>query len=195
MCCHYSGHILGIGSLWEPLGIAGSDEDNCPYFGANANREFQAISGCDAAPTETDGETGDGTFCGHWSEACMQNEFMTGFLSASNPVSRVTIGSLQDIGFEVDYSVADEYGSSNLGICSCQNNNRNLRFNAKPKRKLSQEMHDYATECGRDMLKKNAAKHAEMDDTPDAVYFGDKMMFVYVEDEEGEVVGVPVFPE
>jgi hypothetical protein len=122
----------------------------------------------------------------------MKNEFMTGFLNGENPISRITIASLEDIGYEVNYDVADPYGSSDLGSCSCQSNNRNLRSKPK-KRKLSQEMHDYATKRGRDMLNKNAAKNDEMENTSEAVYFGDKMMIVYVE-EEGEIVGVPVFP-
>jgi hypothetical protein len=35
---------------------------------------------------------------------------MTGFInSGTNPLSRVTIGSLRDLGYSVNYTVADPY--------------------------------------------------------------------------------------
>jgi hypothetical protein len=38
------------------------------------------------------------------------NELMTGFLNPGvNPISRLTIAALEDLGYEVDYGAADPY--------------------------------------------------------------------------------------
>jgi hypothetical protein len=40
----------------------------------------------------------------------MSTELMTGFISGSNtPLSRITIGSLMDIGYQVNFGAADAY--------------------------------------------------------------------------------------
>lgn len=50
---------------------------------------------------------GSGTANAHWEEDVFQNELMTGFLNfGSNPVSTVTLGALQDLGYSVNYSAA-----------------------------------------------------------------------------------------
>ena len=76
--------------------------------------------GCtDDLPIEADGNAG--TAGGHWDEACLDNELMTGWLDSGrpNPVSRITIGGFEDIGYSVDYDVAEEYtlASVNTGFC------------------------------------------------------------------------------
>src|SRR5262245_11564710 len=63
-----------------------------------------------STPLETTG--GSGTAFVHWSEAVFDNELMTGFAESpgvSMPLSIVTIGGLQDLGYTVDYSAADPY--------------------------------------------------------------------------------------
>jgi Leishmanolysin len=88
---------------------------NCDYFGSNANREFTAVSGCRGqVPIERHG--GNGTACGHWDEECMGRELMTGYSESTGPcpLSRITIGTLQDMGYQVDYSKADPYSRSDL---------------------------------------------------------------------------------
>ena len=46
----------------------------------------------------------------HWRESVMDNELMTGFISAgSNPMSLVTIQSLLDLGYAVDRNAAEAY--------------------------------------------------------------------------------------
>jgi hypothetical protein len=47
---------------------------------------------------ENEGTANDGTYCGHWSEAQLKNELMTGSLSPLflyNPLSAITIGGLK----------------------------------------------------------------------------------------------------
>jgi Leishmanolysin len=109
---------VGIGTLWDNRNVA-DPAPNCNYVGSNANREFTAISGCNSVPVERD--YGGGTACGHWDEECMGNELMTGFLGPStSPLSRITVATLQDLGYQVDYSKADAFGRGDLNqACTC----------------------------------------------------------------------------
>ena len=52
---------------------------------------------------------GAGTREGHWRETTFGNELMTGFLDGGiNPLSRVTVGALEDMGYQVNYQAADQ---------------------------------------------------------------------------------------
>src|SRR5205085_2342388 len=56
-----------------------------------------------------------GTRDSHWRETVFKNELMTGFVgSAGNPLSRMTVGSLKDLGYVVDMSAAEPYALPNL---------------------------------------------------------------------------------
>jgi Leishmanolysin len=116
----------GVGSRWDELGVSGTGV-GCPYIGSNAIREFKAISRCNSVPVEQQG--GQGTACSHWDEDCMGRELMTGFANpgATNPLSRITIGSLDDMGYDVDYTRADPYGAANLNS-ACRCGRRGLGF-------------------------------------------------------------------
>jgi trimeric autotransporter adhesin len=117
---HEMGHVLGVGTNWDDKGVAGAKTAACPYKGVNANREHKAISGCTTVPTEQEAAKGA---CKHWDEECLVDELMTGILVAgSKPLlSRITIGLLADLGYQVDYSKADTYTKANLGPgCTCR---------------------------------------------------------------------------
>ncbi|MCH4824145.1 leishmanolysin [Gramella lutea] len=109
---HEMGHVLGIGTLWNlnipPLGIDrqlrfGPESD--PYYGGKqANVFWNAEGGEFELPIENMG--GPGTRLSHWRESALNNELMTGFLNLGyNPLSRITAGSLEDLG----------YGTANVG--------------------------------------------------------------------------------
>ncbi len=105
---HEIGHIIGIGTIWDDLGL----QTGARYTGANALAEYRTLSGNPGAtfvPVETDG--GPGTAFGHWDEDTFDNELMTGFLDSGrpNPISRMTIGALRDFGYTVELGVADAY--------------------------------------------------------------------------------------
>ncbi|MBI2741395.1 MAG: hypothetical protein HYX38_33275, partial [Rhodospirillales bacterium] len=105
---HEMGHVLGIGSLWAAFGLkngAGS-----AYFGQYGLEAYHQLGGTGSfVPLETAG--GPGTAGMHWSEAVFGNELMTGFISGpNNPLSRMTIGGLRDLGYSVDYGGATPYG-------------------------------------------------------------------------------------
>ena len=115
---HEMGHVLGIGTMWQPLGLlqnassTGSALDT--YFsGAQAIIGFDAIGGSSYAggqkvPVENTG--GAGTMNGHWRESVLGNELMTGYLNnGSNPLSVVTVRSLTDMGYTVNVASADAF--------------------------------------------------------------------------------------
>ncbi|GAX19822.1 hypothetical protein FisN_11Lh309 [Fistulifera solaris] len=123
---HEMGHVLGLGTLWTLNNLQTSAQADtatppCPYNGnTKASAEFQAISGCAgvAVPIEFDG--GPGTQCGHWEEDCLLDELMTGFSTGSLPLSRITVASLEDMGYVVDYDAADPYTAADLApSCVC----------------------------------------------------------------------------
>jgi hypothetical protein len=115
----------GIGSLWRTLQLIDSLTQPCSYIASSkAAVEYQKLSGCTtttAVPVEQDG----GQECGaHWDEACFQDELMTGSSTGSTLplLSRVTVASLEDVGYTVNYDNADPYTSANLDpSCRCQN--------------------------------------------------------------------------
>lgn len=94
-------------------------------MGAQATEEYKLISGCDTIPTEQEGSAG--SRCKHWSETCLDSELMTTTLNeGSNPMSRITVGGLEDLGYVVDYSNAGAFTSDNVDA-SCLCNNRKER--------------------------------------------------------------------
>ena len=115
---HEMGHVLGIGTLWKLKNLlsgAGSG-GNCgatpTYTGANAKAEYATLGGSGNIPVEgsSDG-SGPGTCDSHWRENTFDNELMTGYYNGgvTNPLSRMTIASLKDLGYEVSFATADPY--------------------------------------------------------------------------------------
>lgn len=116
---HELGHSLGIGSLWKYKNLtAGAGTTDPRYLGTNANREYAAIGGTlGNIPEENTG--GSGTAESHWREKTFAAELMTGYIgSGTNPLSRVSIAGLQDLGYSVDYSKADAFSASSLNTLS-----------------------------------------------------------------------------
>lgn len=114
---HEMGHVLGIGTLWGPL-LTGAGTDNPRFIGYNAVREWHAFGGSGDVPVENcidaSGNAmqncGSGTRDGHWREAVFGDELMTGYINAPpNPLSAMTVGSLADLGYAVNYAAADAY--------------------------------------------------------------------------------------
>lgn len=110
---HEMGHVLGLGTIWQDLGlITGVGTNNARFTGDQATAEYNAIFGLTgtSVPVESD-QGGAGTLYGHWDEDTLENELMTGFLNSGvdNPISRITVGQMADLGYEVDLDAADEY--------------------------------------------------------------------------------------
>ena len=108
---HEIGHVLGIGTLWKDLGlIEGSGTNDPVYIGTNSMREFGNLQGLGPTPVPIANTGGQGTREGHWRESIFDDELMTGYDDPGrNALSRLTVASIQDIGYIVNYEVADTY--------------------------------------------------------------------------------------
>ncbi len=109
-------HVIGFGTLWQPLQLLqGAGEIDPRFIGANAMREYGALlagpgTGGTPTPVPVANTGGPGTRDGHWREAVFGDELVTGFLSGTErPLSAMSIGSFEDLGYTVDYSAADPY--------------------------------------------------------------------------------------
>ncbi len=129
---HEMGHTLGFGTNWTgipgipalPVLLSGatstSRTGNPVFTGASALAQYLAL-GATGSPTSVPVENcgGGGTLNGHWREDAVGSgggfgtELMTGFISAPvgqrNPLSKLTIASLKDMGYVVDSTQADPY--------------------------------------------------------------------------------------
>lgn len=109
---HEMGHVLGIGTIWQLKNLlVGVGSANPLYVGQNGMREFSSLIGASGmTPVPAANTGGAGTRDGHWREAVFGNELMTGFLNfGTNPLSRLTVGALEDLGYAVNYDAADPY--------------------------------------------------------------------------------------
>lgn len=105
---HEMGHVLGIGTVWETLDLVHGERD--VYFtGPRAIRAFDDAGGRNyigpKVPAESDSS--------HWRGSVFGDELMTATfrtdLAGSVPLSRITIQSLADHGYQVDVGQADQY--------------------------------------------------------------------------------------
>ena len=110
---HEMGHILGFGTLWS-AGVTdfvtGAGTSDPRFTGPAAVAEWQALGGIGTVPLENTG--GAGTADAHWRESTFRTEVMTGFVSpvgTANPFSRLTLASMADLGYVVDYGATDPY--------------------------------------------------------------------------------------
>ena len=114
---HEMGHVLGIGSIWQDKGLLrGAATTNPTFAGAGAMAEYAALLGVSGArPVPVENTGGVGTRGAHWRETVFRNELMSGFIDAAgNPISRVTVASLADLGYQVDIDNAEPYALPDL---------------------------------------------------------------------------------
>jgi hypothetical protein len=124
---HEMGHVLGIsGGIWNIFGLlqdpspsSGAPKDTW-FSGTNGIAGFDAIGGVNyttgkKVPVENTG--GPGTANSHWRESILKNELMTGYLNnGSNPMSLLTVRSLQDLGYTVNLAAAEPFTISGSAI-------------------------------------------------------------------------------
>ena len=107
---HEMGHVLGFGTLWN-FGrslLQGTNAD--PRFvGPNAIAGYHDVGGRgNSVPVEED--FGPGTAFSHWDEETFDEELMTGFIAlGESPLSIMTIGSMQDLGYSTNPAAAERY--------------------------------------------------------------------------------------
>jgi hypothetical protein len=113
---HEMGHVLGIGTIWMTKGLlAGASGNNPTFTGKNAKKEYGTLKGTGPAAVPVENTGGPGTKNSHWRETVFRNELMTGFVaSPPNPMSRLTVASLKDLGYKVDLAKSESYSLPNL---------------------------------------------------------------------------------
>jgi hypothetical protein len=110
---HEFGHALGFGisgtgvPTFYSRFVVGDG-----FTGTNALREYRSLFGGSntSVPLETGG--GAGTAGAHWRESVFNTELMTGYSEAPGvvmPLSAITVGAMQDMGYTVNYAAADPY--------------------------------------------------------------------------------------
>jgi hypothetical protein len=114
---HEMGHSIGFGSIWSSFNVlTGTATLNPRFIGTNASREYHKLFTKDTTPgVPVEAFGGPGTALAHWREDVMGSELMTGYLLPQDslntgwPLSKVTVGSFQDLGYGVNYAKADTY--------------------------------------------------------------------------------------
>jgi len=110
---HEMGHVIGLGTVWDNLGLLIGAGGSDPYFiGVRAIEAFDRIGGSsytgNKVPVENTG--GGGTRDSHWRESIFDNELMTGWIDAGlNPLSEQTVASFWDVGYLVNLDGADDF--------------------------------------------------------------------------------------
>ncbi len=121
---HEFGHVLGFGTLWGDRDLLRN-----PSVGGNANADTHfvgpyTLAAFDASggrsyrgakvPVESGGRRGSAD--SHWRESVFEAELMTPFLTiGQEPLSRITIESMADMGYEVNLSAAEPYRVTGSG--------------------------------------------------------------------------------
>ncbi len=108
---HEMGHVLGIGTIWETRGLlTGAGTSNPRFVGVQATAAYNQLFGRNETGVPVENSGGPGTADGHWRESVFNSEVMTGYLNpGTNPLSRMTIASLGDLGYRVNLDAADAY--------------------------------------------------------------------------------------
>jgi hypothetical protein len=113
---HEMGHVLGIGSMWGLQGLVSPPPNDAaalvnPVFnGPAAMAQYGLLLGGEARPVPVENQGGGGTARVHWRESVFGNELMTGFVGAAgNPLSKLTVASLEDLGYQVDLDAANPF--------------------------------------------------------------------------------------
>lgn len=164
---HEMGHIIGIGTALPWIDRVETTRDPSTgvivssFKGAEATRVWNEEYNCNGEPpVETGG--GSGTTGGHWSEDCLVNELMTGYLvktAGSWPLSSLTVAAISDLGYDVDFNAADPTKPIIDSAC-CKGNRRTVRSlrgggeKTPLPRRLSSESVFTAIDYGKKFLKK-----------------------------------------
>lgn len=138
---------------------------------SKATLAYQNISKCLTTVPTDEG-------CGHFHRDCLGDEVMTPTVSRSSFISPLTLGWLEDLGYNVSYSEADPHSANQLGThptveCNCNRPIlRTLRVasmsprgvnspNSDLHRKLSDEGRKMAMASGMKYLDEQAEEHAK----------------------------------
>lgn len=120
---HEMGHVLGLGTLWGTKGLLdqangsfqfGGSTYYSRYTGTYALGEYKALPNGNKTATYVPLEDDTTLFAGgslgsHWKESVFNSELMTPAANGGLAISRMTVGSLKDLGYDVVFGTADSY--------------------------------------------------------------------------------------
>ena len=121
---HEYAHVLGFGTLWGDHDLlrnpsrSGNSNADTHFVGPLARSAFDASGGRSyrgaKVPVESGGRQGSSD--SHWRESVLEAELMTPFLTIGRePLSRITIESMADLGYGVNLSAAESYRVTGSG--------------------------------------------------------------------------------
>ena len=79
------------------------------FLGPKAVSYYNSVFENTATGVPIEQDFGEGTAYSHWTESIFGNEILTGFIGTSNPISVITVGAYEDMGYTVNYDAADPY--------------------------------------------------------------------------------------
>ena len=130
--------------------------------------------------------------CGHWDETCLVHEMMTPFLSGTEqPISTITVGSLDDLGYIVKYEAADDFTEDDVNpSCLCPSaRRRGLRHLQEIEDNgLSPEGEQKARDYGKKILEERKAKWPDDDGSGPIADMGMKVLIVLYSEEGSDVI-------
>jgi hypothetical protein len=110
---HEMAHALGFGpGTYVAKALSGGGVDDPFFSGASARFEFRNHGAWYTGVTvPLENSTGRGPMDPHWRLSVFGDELMVSVVSKGfkSPLSTITLGFFQDIGYDVDFSVADPY--------------------------------------------------------------------------------------
>jgi leishmanolysin len=113
---HEMAHVLGFGTEWTgrnlATGIGGADPRFTGGETVSIWPPFADGLGFVGATPPLENLGGSGTAGSHWRESVFNSELMTGYIEEPGvpmPISRLTIATFKDMGYQVDYSQADPF--------------------------------------------------------------------------------------
>jgi hypothetical protein len=110
---HEMGHALGFNpGTYVPKGLSAGGRDDPVFDGVTARSEFEKHGSWYTGVTvPLENTTGLGPRDPHWRLSVFGDELMVSVVGQGfkSPLSSITLGFFQDIGYEVDFSVADPY--------------------------------------------------------------------------------------
>lgn len=111
MFTHEMAHALGLGTVWRKKKLVDlTKPDNPVYIGKRGIQEYKSMARKNAlvpVPLERRGDVY--TRGSHWRQTVFPGEIMTGEVSREMWISKITVGALDDLGYEVDIHEADYY--------------------------------------------------------------------------------------
>lgn len=108
---HEIAHALGFGMVWtDQRLIAGAGSTNPRFTGRHATAEYNRAFRNSEPNVPVENVGGTSSADAHWRDSLFGNELMSSIINSNgNPVSRVTVAALADMGYQVDLNLADPY--------------------------------------------------------------------------------------